>query len=357
MYEMNNDFFDYFTVLFDRRESIIGGHWNPLGAYAAEALNVIETKAYYQINPAVREFKEELQIFLSSRSPSSAALAQQKLDRLWALLGRLPVYNRLFPQDRGARYLFAHMREHPEKVDTMLTPGSGLNQTMNRWLQKMDNLTRSLRQFWRNTHWMLDDYFEDLPSRKPESYARAYSTFRRDAWGDIEMMAEEGQRSDAEDLVFDFPVRLSFEAAFVPGSDKVILAEKMVFDELANFLYVDLCKGMAAGNIPRRCRNCQKYFLTIGGYDTIYCSNRAPGEKKKTCRQVGAHRTEKIKNDQSPIQKEYTRAYNRLKARKQRGSISIDEWNRQVAAAQELRDQMLEGRMELATYRLKLQEL
>ena len=43
--------------------------------------------------------------------------------------------------------------------------------------------------------------------------------------------------------------------------------------------------------------------------------------------------------------------------RDRRGSISIDEWNRQVAAAQELRDQMLEGRMELATYRLKLQEL
>lgn len=112
--------------------------------------------------------------------------------------------------------------------------------------------------------------------------------------------------------------------------------------------------GGAAGNIPRRCRNCGKFFLAVGRYDTIYCSNVAPGEKKKTCRQVGAHRTEKIKNDSSPIQKEYKRAYNRLKACKQGGTLSVDGWNRKVAEAQRLRDTALAGKMDVAALRRKL---
>lgn len=48
-------------------------------------------------------------------------------------------------------------------------------------------------------------------------------------------------------------------------------------------------RGMAAGNIPRRCHNCGRWFLLVGAYDTVYCRRTAPGETKRTCRQVGAH--------------------------------------------------------------------
>lgn len=51
-------------------------------------------------------------------------------------------------------------------------------------------------------------------------------------------------------------------------------------------------RGMAAGNIPRRCHNCGRWFLLVGAYDTVYCRRTAPGETKRTCRQVGAHRKE-----------------------------------------------------------------
>lgn len=40
--------------------------------------------------------------------------------------------------------------------------------------------------------------------------------------------------------------------------------------------------------------------------------------------------------ERTPPQKEYGKAYNRLKARKQRGKISEGEWNATVAKAQEL---------------------
>ena len=65
----------------------------------------------------------------------------------------------------------------------------------------------------------------------------------------------------------------------------------------------------------------------------------------KTCRMVGAHEREKAANHSSEARKEYSRIYNKLKARKQRGTISTDQWNRQVAAAQRLKDDFTEGRI------------
>ena len=35
-------------------------------------------------------------------------------------------------------------------------------------------------------------------------------------------------------------------------------------------------RGMAAGNIPRRCHNCGRWFLLVGAYDTVYCRRTAP---------------------------------------------------------------------------------
>lgn len=77
--------------------------------------------------------------------------------------------------------------------------------------------------------------------------------------------------------------------------------------------------------------------MLTSGYNTCYCSNIAPGETARTCRKVGAHRKEALgKANHTPAQKEYGKTYNRLKARKQRGKISEDEWNIAVAKAQEL---------------------
>lgn len=39
------------------------------------------------------------------------------------------------------------------------------------------------------------------------------------------------------------------------------------------------------------------------------------------------------KANRTPTQKEYDQVYNRLKVRKQRGKISVDEWNAAVARA------------------------
>lgn len=70
---------------------------------------------------------------------------------------------------------------------------------------------------------------------------------------------------------------------------------------------------------------------------SICCSNIAPGETGRASRKVGAHRKgAKGKENHTPAQKEYDKAYIRLKGRKQRGKINKDEWNIAVAKAQNL---------------------
>ena len=58
---------------------------------------------------------------------------------------------------------------------------------------------------------------------------------------------------------------------------------------------------------------------------------------------VGAHRKEKERNGTEFIRREYSRTYNRLKQRKNRGAITVDEWNMAVASVQELCDRARRG--------------
>ncbi len=99
------------------------------------------------------------------------------------------------------------------------------------------------------------------------------------------------------------------------------------------------------GSAPRRCHNCQKYFLLENGYNTCYCNHIAPGETKRTCRQVGAHKKEASPQGKTPARLEYDKAYNRLKTQKARGKISLDEWNQRVAQAQAIKDRAERGKL------------
>ncbi len=125
---------------------------------------------------------------------------------------------------------------------------------------------------------------------------------------------------------------------------KYIIAERLVFTSIASFLHTDFFRGLMNGNAPRRCHNCKRFFLLNSGYDTCYCNNIAPGETEKTCRKVGAHKKEvQALSGATPAQKEYRKAYNRLKVRKNRGKLTADEWNAAVAIALEYKDKAERG--------------
>ena len=112
-----------------------------------------------------------------------------------------------------------------------------------------------------------------------------------------------------------------------------IIAERMVFHRLGEFLHVDFFRGLMHGHSPRRCKNCGRFFLLTEGYNAVYCNRIAPGDTVKTCQRVGAHRTAAKGENKTPERKLYDQVYNRLKTRHQRKKISTDEWNKAVALA------------------------
>lgn len=98
--------------------------------------------------------------------------------------------------------------------------------------------------------------------------------------------------------------------------------------------------------------------MLTAGYNTCYCNNIAPGETERTCRKVGAHQKEaQGKANRTPAQVEYDRTYNRLKQRKNRKKISVDEWNSAVAKAQELLEQSWRGELNDEELTRKLEKL
>ena len=136
------------------------------------------------------------------------------------------------------------------------------------------------------------------------------------------------------------------------------LAEQAQFSYLTHFLYTDFYRGLMGGNAPRRCHNCGTCFLLTAGYNTCYCNNLAPGETPRTCRKVGAHKKEAQECvTATPAQKEYAKAYNRLKARKQRCKITVNEWSIAVVKTQNLRDQADRGELSDAELRRQLAAL
>lgn len=59
----------------------------------------------------------------------------------------------------------------------------------------------------------------------------------------------------------------------------------------------------------------------------------------------------------TPAQKEHAKAYNRMKARKQRCKITVNEWSTAVVKAQDLRDQADRGELSNAELRRQLAAL
>ncbi len=121
------------------------------------------------------------------------------------------------------------------------------------------------------------------------------------------------------------------------------LVEKMCFERILDFVYVEFMRGMQKGFVPKQCANCGRWFLQKPGATYSYCDGPAPGTQGKTCREVGALYSfrDKVKNNE--VWKIHQRAYKKYFARMRKGTMSksdFENWARQAEAA---RDQALEA--------------
>ena len=119
------------------------------------------------------------------------------------------------------------------------------------------------------------------------------------------------------------------------------LVEKMYFDHLANFIYVEFMKGLQKGFVPKRCANCGRWFLQKPGLSYTYCDQVAPGEMELTCRDIGSRTNfrDKVKNNE--IWQVHQRAYKKYFARTKKGTMTKTEFETWAREAEQLRDQAL----------------
>ena len=111
----------------------------------------MDTGLLRKLRDAIADFKPALEVFLTARTPSSAAVAQQKLDAVWAVLARLPAYKNFALFSHGSEGLFHSLREHPDRTDDSATEGTNFHRAMTHWLDRLERLPDAVDNFIRNT--------------------------------------------------------------------------------------------------------------------------------------------------------------------------------------------------------------
>lgn len=329
--------YDQFTVFFHGDHVFIGGKDFPIGQCCVDIMNLDE-QVLHEVDRRVREFVPAAQALLAEKTDSAAASAQEKLNAVWDVIFALPVYRELKMDVESNYHTFERLLADGEKWTQVQDPaseGHAIYQGIIAGLLCFSGGLMGLRQ---QIAVMMEQYFEPLERRNSGAYAEAYSAF-------YAHMLSVSVHLFGEDFAQSSPVEVSFVPMMGQTNEgELFIAEKATFNSLTDFLRTEFYRGLAAGNAPRRCHNCGRYFLLTAGYNTCYCNNIAPGETDRTCRKVGAHRKEaQGKANRTPAQVEYDRTYNRLKQRKNRRKISVEEWNAAVAEAMKVLEQAERG--------------
>lgn len=330
------------------------------GSLPRNILSLIQVR-FRRLEDCVRSFLRDFDVFCAARTASAAAVAGASWIALRDHLTSLPVYRELGEHIPGNFMLY--LLRHPAEVDDMVTEGTTRSRKLRRWQTDLRELPASIEHFIHTAQKLLDEEYSSPPKRNASVYAEIYQRCLakriwdyqwREAVVDFEAdelteeeqlrmrdgLEEEAARDEFPDA---FELRITYRVARRKGES--VFVEEMAFRRLMDFLCLDLLRGLATGHLPRRCDHCHRFFLLVDGHDTRYCNRVAPGERKKTCRQIGAHRKETELNGKPGIRQEYARAYNRLKGRKSRGSITADEWNRQVKRIQDIKGDAEDGKL------------
>ena len=186
--------------------------------------------------------------------------------------------------------------------------------------------------------WFLDSFYEGTPFEKKKGQ-RKEPLAERMLQKFLEPYVSGVSLGASPDV--DAPqVNIQFAMLNMAGC-KPELVEKMYFDRLIDFVYVEFMRGLQKGFIPKRCTNCGKWFLQTPGASYSYCTNIAPGEEKATCREIGAKSSfrEKVRNNE--VWMVHQRAYKKFFARTRKGKMSKAEFERWSRRAEIMRDKAL----------------
>lgn len=172
-------------------------------------------------------------------------------------------------------------------------------------------------------------------------------------------------RSLGLDSNMDAP-NTQMQYAVLQTGDGGEIVEKMYFDRLMDFVYVELMKGLQKGFLPKRCPNCGRWFVQEPGMDFNYCANPAPQDLTKLCRDIGATNNFLDKKKNHEIWNIHQKAYRKYYARMRKKNMAKTDFFAWAEDAAALRDELLpkynaaspEERAVMAeSYRLEINKL
>ena len=200
-------------------------------------------------------------------------------------------------------------------------------------------LINDIRLIQERYAWFLDGVFSDAVFEKkkgqkkiplaPMICSRGYKAFISG------VSLGENPETDAPPVKTQYRIRGTGREAEV--------VEKIYFDRLLDFVYAEFMKGLQKGFVPKRCANCGRWFLQKPGATYAYCTDPAPGQDGKACREIGAVSSFKDKVANNEVWQVQQRAYKKYYARTMRKDMTKSEfeaWSRQAA---DLRDAALES--------------
>lgn len=122
----------------------------------------------------------------------------------------------------------------------------------------------------------------------------------------------------------------------IDNSGEYCIAEVFRMDTLQGLLKTDFVRGLMKGHFPRKCGHCGRYFLMTKGYHTKFCDMPSPEDPMRSCRQVEYAKTG-IKENKAddPLYQCFQRCAGRLTKAFQRGTISEEEKNTLLRAAED----------------------
>lgn len=323
-FEVNINFFE-FTALFSNSHIQIFDTTYEYAEILTGFLNYVPTEYVKAV--------EELKSVRKKRDTKQYFLISEKLN---SLIADMP----LFHDFSEGRYIYlkadygAH--EMSDKLDYTAVSENELFRNFRAYVE----LKRDLEMIQERYAWFLTEIFHrDMGKIGSDRYA--WQIEGNGMSGFVSKYGMEKRELTEPSLSVQYEVRAVYDDKRI-NIKEVHLCEKMTFHRLSDFIYVELFKALMQEHVPKRCKNCSRWFLQKKGFVYEYCDQPAPGETDKTCRQIGSLASFRDKVNNNEIWKAHQRAYKKYYARVLKKKMTKSEFNDWAQMAERLRDEALE---------------
>ena len=256
------------------------------------------------------------------------------IDQLW----KIPPYSYM---DRSLEEdALRQMLAEDAEVDITL-PGSKAYYFFTRYMSTLCSIPYGIYHFNMAGWYLAENYLCRLKKRDEDHFVAAvHDCFNSEEFKKY-MTEKEGLPVERFSLLPSIDSSYVFARNPDPKKREMVFVSRLFFYRIVDFYTYDLLNGMTRGNAPSRCQNCGKYFLTTTAHTPRYCDGIAPQDDSYTCRQYGALRNQKDKNENHPVYQLFKTRTNTIRKNHERGKISDELRAAALEAAENHRDYAL----------------